>query len=468
MTAKSGPYSEFRDSSAGWSDKRTYYWHPADNSGDFITTGPLTGPFDEMVDFRTGIRTPNFRELSEQGVIVMSPGTKVVRRTFGGGGVYNGSSSSGASFDSVGLGSVTQQALFEEGPIGVPPLNWSPDWLLKEAKLNALRNIDKTPTAFSEDIVEWKDTLALLRAPIQGITDMAKEFNQTLSQSGGVWKSAAAFKSSMKLWLQVKFNLAQVAWTGMAIDDAYQRALLTTAVDLQRRRYRSLGLSEHAINDSGDYLSAHKFVYKVSRQLEAKTRAMIYYQYKSQWVAEFRDSITWKYGLSLKDVMPTVWAVSRLSWLVDGFVPVGASIRAVQNLLDPEIEILGACVSQSVKSRESVTVLGFVDGVWDPSWTISMIGDEVGTKVESNTRNVWVPTLFDTVPGIRPLSDIKGTTLFDSVAVAAQHVRTMDSVAKKAGLRDLGWGVRSKFGDIPTRVDVRPLDFPVPGSRREA
>jgi hypothetical protein len=108
------------------------------------------------------------------------------------------------------------------------------------------------------------------------------------------------------------------------------------------------------------------------------------------------ESVWYKYGLRLKDIPETAWNLLPLSFMVDHFINISQTIRGITNLTDPSVKNLAAWIttkSNTVKTT-SMTALN------ESGYTSSVTPDLIYEKTFTYSREVWMPGLEHTVPGI--------------------------------------------------------------------
>jgi hypothetical protein len=345
--------------------------------------------------------------------------------------------------------------------------------VVSKAKLSALSNMDKTKFSILEDLAEIKSAIGGLLKPAQNtiraarsLSDRASKFERvngkiiSYKRKGGVIiKSKITAKELAHLfgagYLEVKFGLAQLFYTGFTIGNLIESTMVNSAVHRDTRRYVAKGKALDLSTKSGVVQPTaangyHLMNYYQERSFEA--RAGILYTIKN--AAHF-DNLSWQLGLGYKEIVPIAWNVMRLSWMVDRVVNVTGAIRAVENFLDPDINILSAWVRLDEKRVYTRRVYATAPRSGEKSRSVN--GDTATDVDCAHTRTPWVPTIADTVPKI----DLSGAVnsvgnVLDIVALAASRCSALRSKLKVLGVDDLGFGhKRTPYGERVKPISER-------------
>jgi len=440
-----------------------------------VVTGHATGGGTHLgvdVSRRYGIATPDARMKIARGDIIMTPYalTRTVRS--GGGGVYRAVGKyNGVDNTWSGPGSIT--FLVSSGDNYNPPaLETCPTTaLINLAKTRALSAVDKSQFAFMEDLTEMKQTLGMLRNPLKGAMGRIRQLEKAYASAGrrahelklkGIplkkWFHSQEYEiigaGLMQTYLEVKYSLAQVFYTAIRVsEDLQDRALVKAA--RKPNRFVAKGKSVWTTSRS-DTVQGSDWQHYLERDVSVEARAGVIYSVRDP---DSREAWTWRYGIRAKDIVPNAWAVMRLSWLVDQFVNVGNSIRAVENFLDPDIHIAIGWVSVKQDTVSKITTLGLRPGhPMLANYNVEFQGDTFTSSDTSFNRYVWVPTLYDTLPSYDPRSIHNITTLFDSFAVAISSMKGLAPKLQKLGVSDLGLAVGKQRRPSRGRY-LKPVEY---------
>jgi len=379
---------------------------------------------------RIGVVTPDYDVRSASGEIINTAYWRSTNKITGGGGSYFGSCRDGRKFTRVGPGSISE-SLRREGSITLPyaSVNVVQDMAL--AKIRALSNMDKSRTQLGEDMAEVHSTWATIKSPVRDLLKKARRLDNLLARHlrkygtrtkpTGQRVTLEGVKLLADTWLSVKYGLAQLVWTGLAIDDVVTlRANILRAKPVVRLTSRGKVDAEGKIDTvviSSFY--SDRVSFHVRHTIVTETRAGILYSMK---YPERRDSLGWQLGFTPKDMLPTAYNVLRLSWLLDRFVNIGDAIRATENYLDPELTILSAWTSVYWNEVRSFQATAYTCAPGS-TWSVTVDGDVYESTQESVNRNPWAPDLYDCLPSeqvTRALTDMRN--IADMAALTVQKL----------------------------------------------
>jgi len=404
---------------------------------------------------RQGVNTRGASVAIGNGEIINTNYTRKVTETIGGGGYHLAITTTGFVHHNVYTGSATAwwETLFAFNVVH-PTLET--EKLVSMAKMKALANIDRTRYSVLEDIAEWRSSVGTLSNPCKDILTNLRKLESHASQffrdsAGRIFrkkpmrdgtvravrvstKEIAAFLGSS--YLSVKFGLAQLFYTAQTVGAEIEQNSLNHAIHRRTRRYKASGTAEDArsnTSSSTDSKANLKIAYTSEVSLEV--RAGIIYEMKDP--SHFNDR-AWRYGLGYKEVVPIAWNLVSLSWFVDRLVDINSSIRAVENLLDPEVKIRAAWVTCSRKTQYTRHI---TNPLVPPGYTTFIVdGDVVVTKTLDHSRNVWCPSLFDVIPPVMWEDFLtKPGNVVDLSALVGARLGGVTRQLKKLGIGDLGF-----------------------------
>jgi hypothetical protein len=115
-----------------------------------------------------------------------------------------------------------------------------------------------------------------------------------------------------------------------------------------------------------------------------------------------------------------MWAVMPYSFVIDRFLNVSNFIRGAENLLDPNVEILGAWVT----TKKERTVSTGVRTIVESGYTSTIVPDDIVDKTFDYNRSVWNPSVVDIIPplNLRGLVDT-ATKTADLCALIVQNLK---------------------------------------------
>jgi hypothetical protein len=275
----------------------------------------------------------------------------------------------------------------------------------ERAMQRALANIDNTPFAFGEDTLELKETLEFLKNPVKGILDLtlgsrrkiAKAKRKRYRITNHNWN-----KEVSKFVLEYRFAASPLYRSAMDAIDAY--VVKSAPVKPPRLTARGFDVDTAEVSDSILTATSHNFDRRSQR--ESSVKASILYEVSN-------PIYDWKYRLGFrpKDWPTTFWQVVPLSFMVDRMFDITSFSKGVINMLDPNVKILAASVTNRDKIVQECTYTGYTATA---QWSSTGSGNT--RKYESFTydRKVWNPSIRDTFPSL----DLEG--LVDSATKVSE------------------------------------------------
>lgn len=292
--------------------------------------------------------------------------------------------------------------------------------MLANAKQKALANIDSTPYAFAEDLAEIRETLKYARSNGIRIKRLYKRFKRRDKKIRFSGHPAEVISQELaKLWLEFRFAISPLIRSIMDLFEASNDSFSGRQPEL---RYTSRGferdhwnLFESTANTALDSVNT-----KGSRKGESEVTAGILYQ-----ITNPLSGWRFNYGLRNKDIPVTMWAVVRMSFIIDRVWNISNAIKGLTNLLDPDIHILTAWTR--TKTSDTLTD-ELVNRIGNESITFVTSGGKRTKKYFSYIREPWKPTALDALPAGN-YADIANTveTFTDIVALLKVLSKTLKS-----------------------------------------
>lgn len=337
--------------------------------------------------------------MSEGEVIINPCSMSVTRRTTTGSGsvtqVQNVSPFT--VYTASGDGTIT--GYYQKYGGGLPIYNEAPLPDLSElsliAKQKCLAQVDSTPYSFAEDIAEFRETLRFLRDPLATMRKLSFNYRKAVEKIKK-HKSLRAAKGYPKtllddlssVWLEQRFAVQPIFRTVVELLEAYE----TQKVHRPERRIARGIVVAPPRSDSRivtKVATGRTFTYQCSAVSSGSARAGIMYE-----VSNPSTGWQYKYGLRLKDIPETFWAVMPLSFMVDRVANISDFIGGAVNLLDPNVSVLGAWITTK---RERTVSIG-VRSISESGYTSTIVPDDIIDKSFFYERSIWEPTLADALP----------------------------------------------------------------------
>lgn len=359
--------------------------------------------------------SPNYRERKERGEILINPCTMSVdqRTTTGSGSVTQVQNAAPHDvWTATGTGTIT--GYYDAYGGGLPSYTEAPlpDLIMQVelAKQKCIANIDSTPFSFAEDLAEIRETLRFLRDPLATMRKLSFNYRKAVEKIKKYRNPRIAQKRYAKtlakdlssVWLEQRFAVMPVFRSVVKLMEAYE-----TETVYRPERRTSRGIVEAPSKSDSRVVtkvsSGRTFTYQCSANSFGSVRAGIIYEVENPIV-----NLQYKYGLRFKDIPETFWAVTPLSFMVDRLYNISGFIGGAVNLLDPNVDILGAWVTTK---RERTVSIG-VRSILESGYTSTIVPDDIVDRHFEYQRTEWEPTFADTVPTL----ELRG--LVDSAAKA--------------------------------------------------
>jgi len=270
------------------------------------------------------------------------------------------------------------------------------------AKLQALAAIDTSPMDVAEDIGELLASATSIASSMAGILSAAKNYRSEAFKAAedrrppkftkySKSKQASIDRQNAKAWMRSPANhWAAYRFGFLPMMSTINSALMAlsgfdAAIPIMRT---ATGTSKSDSTYSYEKLDTGQWLRSKSRQIDVSWRAYIHYKMTNPC------STLDLYNIRKKAIPATLWAIVPYSFMIDRVVDVSSGLKALSNLADPSVQILGAGVTR--KGR----VLDFESATAKPSWngwTQSSYCEASATSLEV-TRTLWRPTIWDAIP----------------------------------------------------------------------
>lgn len=318
-----------------------------------------------------------------------------------------------SGYKNCGDGSLTMYHAGVYGGVDVyETRNFDPDFIAREIEASqsrCLSRVDSTPYAFGEDALELAQTIAFLKNPVGRTLKNLDKFENWVRYRFFDDATLTLGQVLAETWLTYRFAYQPLLFSITDAIEIYQRGL-----SKKLRRFRRARDTRKFSNPSSQQVNTgptnNLLHFHQEFAANLKIVSTIFYEDKSP----LRSSLE-QLGFGTKDIVPTLWAVVPLSFLFDRLYDVSTFIKGAQNLLDPSIEILGACVS----TKEQYTCTTQNTGQTHPSYNITAIGDTVTYNEDIYDRFDYSPSYAFSLPNLTPENLVNDlTSIADSLALA--------------------------------------------------
>lgn len=280
-----------------------------------------------------------------------------------------------------------------EGPLFSPNSTFSGEFainvqeeeskLLDKVKQQALARMSESDFDFGEDVAELAKTLASLKQIMLEIRHVFTRLDDLvihLRKKYG-YSPQEAFR---KAWLRIRYEVRPLVYSASNLVDLYNKGVKKQGVPRKRSRSKAA----YAGNDSYQLLHGYYNVTR-TRQVDIKCSAGVIFLDSAPPTT--LDSL----GLGLKDIVPTMWAITRFSFLIDKFLDISSTIEGLQNIADPRLRVLGGWTTSEV----IISTTNVIDGYTRSGWTGSASGQNV-IRTVSKSRAPWIPTYDSALPSM--------------------------------------------------------------------
>lgn len=170
---------------------------------------------------------------------------------------------------------------------------------------------------------------------------------------------------------------------------------------------------------SNSPLIGGEYKYQCQNTHTVKSSVHVFVRYQvTQPVSDTR----WRYGLRAKDFPEALWAVTPYSFLVDRVFDVSSLVKALTNLGDPSVVILGSgyVVKNDVTTRHQVSGVSTTN----PNVTFTGHGETVVSTDFTMERAQLSPNIMNIIPRIKPMGLVSDLTkLADVVSILRSMLR---------------------------------------------
>jgi hypothetical protein len=360
--------------------------------------------------------TADFQSLIASGDIVNNPCHMVRSAVSTHGNGYYRSVNDDHDYIIEGDGSLTRFALskWPLNDIRVSPTlsDTHVDYHVRAAKASCLGNIDRAPYSIAEDIAEIRETVRFLKNPAESLRNLHKEFYWKVSRFAKKNKVPRT-KALANVWLTYRFAFMPLINSLSTIYDSL------SAVDTKASRFVARGFSKTSPSNQADsytiFSATHRNVFDHKIDEELDVTAGVLYE-----ILKPRAAFAQKYGLRLKDIPETAWAVVPYSFMVDRVVNISQGLRGLTSLFDPNVKVLTGWTRYK---KSQVTTLSWIREEGADGYTNTHIPDVTDDLSFIYHRDTWEPNVYDLAPVEKPLGLIKDiTSIIDLLSLVVQRV----------------------------------------------
>ena len=349
--------------------------------------------------------TSNFRKEIKAGRVINNPVSYTLSsRTPSGSGMYTSTKKVGEEIYHVS-GPLTHWVIDKRsGPLAWGTPQSSKDCVARSKQL-ALANIDTTPYAFGEDLLELKETVRFLKRPLGALFDLSEVLDRAARRYHAQFPTLRYAQAVSAVWLQYRFAAAPLIRSSMDAVEAYSDKAPTPPT-----RRNSRGFCMDTWYDNQVKYKKGDWTFSKLHKAEWDVHSTIMYEVSNP-IYDWR----YKLGFRNKDHPTTLWQIVPLSFMVDRLFDISSMLKGAINLMDPNIAIQAASTRVKYTREKEYGVTKRDESSWA---TYEVSGDKVKEKEFSYDRYVWYPIIADTVPRLTlPNLVDDATKLFDLVGI---------------------------------------------------
>jgi hypothetical protein len=295
------------------------------------------------------------------------------------------------------------------------------DDLKKEAMSKAVANLDKSPYSFMEDLLEIRETINLLRHPLQKINELTLNFRKAGAHLPvhateiPLKRAKRALRGTADVWTTYRFAVVPFIRTITNLSEALTKSANRLG---KNTRLRAGGRAYGTFSSSDTYVvmvADKSYTWQVSQFVQTSVSAGIYY-----YLTVDSSGLAFKYGLRLKDIPKGIWNVVSKSFMIDRVINISRVVQGLTRLADPSIRIEGGYYS--VKNNYTVTLS--LREVAVPGTVHEFSPDTVVYSYEDVRRVPWIPDLTSTLVPINIKGLVDDTTkIVDLAALIVQSIK---------------------------------------------
>lgn len=348
--------------------------------------------YQSEYDVLTDRVTPGFMSKSNKGALIVNPFTRTHIITEPDtsewhykniGDLGNDSfTASGAILDWL----ITTQGLTIEADVTIDG-----DDDISHIKQDVIASVDAAKYAFGEDLAEFRKTLTSVK---EIMSDLAHAQSRMIDYANQLRRGGMSFQKAMsKTWLRARYEVRPLIITADNLIEIINEGLKAKRYE---RVARSGMISRNQTSIGSTGTSNYDIEVKRHTTIEGRIGAGCYFKNSDP-----RTGTLEQLGLSAKDLLPTVWAVTRFSFLVDRFIDISSMIYGLENLLDPSIQIFQGWNTISTKTESTYTFHSCVAKDTSVRQHVSFSGSAMVHSTENKSRSLWTPSIEDTLPSLQ-------------------------------------------------------------------
>lgn len=375
-----------------------------------------TTEYEWIREVRHDVVTPRFKERIAAGEIINSPMDYLLQSVSYPGRTASGSDAYGNFWFMNGAGYNYASSIWPVPSYHDLPVEYRGQVVdaINTLKQGLLGRIDNGAYSFGEDVAELKKTLESLSKIFVEIKRILFRLDAAVAAAIKAGKSPRVAFS--QLWLRARYEIRPLIYSAQDLIEIYNHG-----VDVkQRRKTTHVEHLNWILNKQYQTGTTTKFFWEQVSTYRVKLSGGILYL-DSGLPHGLLDEL----GLGTKDILPTVWAITRFSFLIDRFLNLSSMIRGIQNVADPNIKFLAGWLTTTGEYQDFRRLTGITKPGWAYNSDLS-----VKSYYLQKIRSPWSPSLADTLPVFT--LDVSVETLTDLATIfLGRKGKTYNALKKK-------------------------------------
>lgn len=378
-------------------DTQWYLWYgcTGNPAQDSSTSNVVAEAYDKLDD----VHIPNFHKRVKAGELFFNPFRRVTTSKTGSSGIFrydynNGDCGTRSGDIGIFFVDIAWPTLIPD--FGNPLLDWDYDVkrersndlndLIANSRQQVLARVDASDYDFGEDLAEIGKTLASLGKIFSQVSDIMRDTVKTVKKLSRRSKRDPVDVFA-EVWLRARYEIRPLLISGENIIEVAREGIKVRGT----RRVARHSTSDHQVTDQTlDKVSGTStFTWRKEETLKTVVSSGIMYD-----DANPIDTLLEQLGLGFKDLIPTIWAVTKFSFLIDRFIDVASLIEGVQNSIDPNIRYKGAWTTVERKYTTTTTL----SSVTMSDRTVDTGQAAVTNTVHTIERLPYTPSISDSIP----------------------------------------------------------------------
>lgn len=282
----------------------------------------------------------------------------------------------------------------------------------RHSRVRALSQMDRTPYAFGEDLLELRETIRFLKSPIKSISNLVEVIRSTAVTRSRV-DGVSLLSAIADVYSTERFALEPLVRSALDALAAYSDKPKTRP---SRQTARGFATDKDEYSETDAYYTG-VVRYDVARvhSFEDEAHSQILYE-----ISNPIDDLRFRLGFRTKDWPLTLWQVFPLSFMVDRMVNISTAVQAAVNLADPNLKILSASTRVKRLRLDQYEMIGGEHPTYD---SVTAQGGLESKTSFTYDRVPWEPSVSDIAPPVHLEGIVKDAqSIADLIAISINRL----------------------------------------------